>query len=306
MRSGIMTNYLGLFLIVHIVLTIIYTIVLVIKDRYLGLCRGAVVLMLPGIGFLSYLVMDILSLFDHKVAYFDQDELMAKIDKSSYKQLPNEDEELNVVPIAEVLAVSSNTDKRRVILDFLKVDHSKMEGFATFMLESLDNGDVETTHYVASSLFELSRARTKKLRRLWQSYEDNPSDPKIMGNYLQVLLDYIQNERLTNKDLEKYKGVYVEVFKKLMEQYPELIVEKDLENIVEIFIRFKDYDDALKWCRQFMDKFPRSEIPYVLKLDVYFRQKNNQKFTESLNDLMASSIQLSNSTWKLVRRWSNR
>lgn len=301
-----MINNIWIFLIVHLVVSIIYTVVVYIKHSTLGICQGIIVFMIPGIGLMSYLIMDLLSFFDRDEAFFDQDELMIKIEKSNYKQKPNEDEEMNVVPIFEVLSINSNADKRRVLLDFLKVDHSNMEGFHEFMLESLHSGDAETTHYIASSLFEFSRERTKNLRKLRSNYEHNSEDVVVIQEYMNAIRDYIEHERLTEKNLQKYIQLYLEATEKLLVNYPKVMKEKELQHVVEVLIKSKNYKSALEWCQKFMKKFPMSEIPYVLKMDIYFRQKDNQKFTESLNYLMTSDIQLSNSTWKLVRHWSNR
>jgi hypothetical protein len=301
-----MTTIVWLFLLIHIIVTIIYTLIIFIKNRTLGICRGVVVLMIPAIGLLSYLIMDLLSFFDGDQAYFNQDDLMLKMQKSNYIQKPNETEELNTVPIFEVLSINNNTDKRRVLLDFLKVDHSNMEGFNDFMLESLHSGDSETTHYIASYLFEFSRERTNNLRNIQLEYQQNSEDILVIQKYIKVVLDYIENERLTEENLKRYIQSYIEAINKLVNNHSYILMEEDLKKVVEVYIKAKDYSNALKWCHTYMSKFPMSETPYVLKMDINFRLKNNEEFTKNLKELMASNIQLSNSTWNLVRHWSSR
>jgi hypothetical protein len=273
------------------------------KDGSEFLLRLTLVLTLPGIGWLLPVFWP--SVWRTKREFVDIAEQLDTITDSKddnelgVYELPETEKETNIVPIEEALLVNDHGTRRKMMIDLLKQD--SME-YLEVLQQAVENDDTETSHYAVSAIVEAKRKLMNALQDLSVRYEANRNDPHVIRSYADVLIGYTRSGFLDPRTIYKYKVTYSDVLRQLIEVQPDDETAYSVK--VEADLDLRDYLTAERYALLYMERFPRSEVAFLLLLKTYYEMRSSEKLKEMLASLKYSSVRLSSKGLAVVRYWS--
>ncbi|WP_132247317.1 hypothetical protein [Marinisporobacter balticus] len=204
-----------------------------------------------------------------------------------------------IVPLEETLLMNDTKIKRHQLLDAMKRDSS---GYINIFKIALRDEDVETSHYAASAIDKIKREFDLKLQQFSVAYEKNKTDEKLSKEYSQFLDEYI-NSNLLDEDEYEYKiimGIHIQVIENIL----KITEDKDkyYKKIIDILFKIKDLERARKYCEEFIENY-KTEDAYMVNLRYYFLIKDKENFKKCFENLLKSSIKLSNKGLEIIRFW---
>lgn len=208
-------------------------------------------------------------------------------------------QETDLVPLEEALAISDVFTRRKAMIDVLKQDSRK---YLDILQKAAGNEDSETSHYAVSAIIELKRKLMLSMQELSVQYEENKDDPHLLRAYADVLRDYMRSGYLDEHTLENYKAIYILVLGHLIRVSPEL--EEAYREKAEAELEVGRFSESEQTARLFLEHHPRSEDAYLLLMKIYFTMKSHEKLQETLNLLKKSPLRLSNRAVTLLRFWT--
>ena len=253
----------------------------------------------PVMGFvIYYLPQWILNI--RKEFSYDRESLVKRFDIEQAQSMPVVEKELNVVPIADAMAVSSNTEKRALLLEQLKKDiHTNYK----VVLLAGNDSDSESAHYVAAAKMEVSRRKQIQLVRLQKQLKKEPENAEHLRKYLKELRDYITSDLLTEREAELYKLEYCKEMEKL--QRKEEMTGEEYNCYITYLVDLKRYKEAETFWENF-NQYERNEMAYRKMLQMYYEMRDKQKFYQCLDSLKMSLVKLSPEGVRMLRYWTER
>ncbi|MFJ7825500.1 hypothetical protein [Psychrobacillus sp. NPDC096623] len=211
----------------------------------------------------------------------------------------NKEKELSVIPIEDALLVNNYMTRRKVMIDVLKEDAIQ---YIDVIKMAVLNEDTETSHYAVSAVMEVKRKLSISLQELSVKFEQHKEDTQVAKAYAQVINKYLLSGFLDNQTLRKYKYTYIHILTQIIVNGGE-----DMDIFEEKFkteMEMKEYIKAEQTCRQYLNKYPNEENPYLNLLNLYYTTRATTNMLEVLEDLMKSRVRLSNRALTIVRYWS--
>ena len=253
----------------------------------------------PVMGFvIYYLPQWILNI--RKEFSYDRESLVKRFDIEQAQSMPVVEKELNVVPIADAMAVSSNTEKRALLLEQLKKDiHTNYK----VVLLAGNDSDSESAHYVAAAKMEVSRRKQIQLVRLQKQLKKEPENAEHLRKYLKELRDYITSDLLTEREAELYKLEYCKEMEKL--QRKEEMTGEEFNCYIMYLVDLKRYKEAETFWENF-NQYEKNEMAYRKMLQMYYEMRDKQKFYQCLDSLKMSLVKLSPEGVRMLRYWTER
>ena len=210
--------------------------------------------------------------------------------------------EVNLVPLAEALAVNDLTTRRRLLLDVLKDDLN--EYMIPLLERAVSNEDTETSHYAVSAVMEIKRKLQQLIQKWSIRYAEEPGDLDIVLQYANVVKQYIMSGFMDPRMQKSCRMTYAKLLDELLLSpmgscaiFSEKIkVEMDLGR----------FDAALQYCQLFRTNYPDCEEAYVTALHLYYVLKMKEAFYNVLEELKTADFKVSNSTLTIIRYWSSK
>ncbi len=216
------------------------------------------------------------------------------------QKTPDVGKELNIIPIEEAMAVSSNVEKRTLLLEQLK------KGVDRNYKVILPAGeDSDAAYYVAAAKMEVQRQKREKIQKLQDAAKGSNADLVTIHGYLAGLEEYLETGILEEKEATIYREEYCTYFMKLRKTDVTEITAAEVTYYLNCLILLGDTEEAenvWKICPE--DK--KSEAGYKLILNMYYNKKDKRKFFRCLKELEESEIQLSTEGLMLLRFWITR
>jgi hypothetical protein len=256
---------------------------------------------LPIFGFLYFFALWLLGkeIFNKqsKIEVFNDFEELRLADESIRSVDINN--EINIVPLEEALAINNNSIKRKMLIDILKCNPID---YVDFLKKVLNDEDSETSHYAATAIVEIKRKLILALQDLAQRQKSDPTDIDVLIAYADTLKIYLDNRFLDEVNYKKLRNLYNELLINLLEIYharEEYFIDK-----INCDLEIGDIISAKYYCRKFSNIHTNSEKPYLMYMKLFFSTHDHKGFYESLNALRKSAVNISNNTLNLVRFWS--
>ena len=253
---------------------------------------------LPVFGFCLYYIAKLYLNFNPKFEY-DRELLVNRFEIEGVMEIPLMKKELDVVSIEDALAVSSNQEKRFLILEQLKKD---MDSNYKVILQAGADSDSESAHYVATSKMEVYRKKHEKLKVLKEDLEKHPEDSQMISQYLKVLSNFINSELLVAKEATTYKAQYSQWFERLQEIDDDEIETEDNTMYITYLIELNENNKADHQWKRFPER-KKDEEGYLRMLKMYYEEADKRSFYHCLNQLEQSDIVLSAKGLKILRLW---
>lgn len=325
-------------IILILILNFLISILYLFKNRKEGIAAILIFiefLIVPILGILMYYFPILIFQFmNHKNIYEIEDLILLKEDEI-YEKRPNIEQETNIIPIKEALAINDARKKRQFILSIIKED---METNYKTILPALQDSDSETSHYAAAMAMEIQRKGRKKINKIEVKLETEQENLKKEnlkrenlkkenlkernlkkeerkeeelkeGNFkiwnklqielLEALEEYIESGVLTAKDELLSKEKYIFILNKIPKKYIEIDYYLKM---IEYLMDLENYSEALTKIREQLDKKPLDKL-YEKMLEIYYITGNKEKFNQTIAEIRNSKVILSPESLQRLRFW---
>lgn len=286
--------------------TVIAFIYMAIGWRIWGLSyvflRGITMLVCPVVGPCCYGVCFLIELIFPKS---DEGYSKLSIDKSRREYVAKVDKEyeMEVLPLEEVLTVSSAKDRRRAMLNMLKMDISEN---LNLVRKAVENEDSETSHYAASALTDVFNQFNLELNDLQVKYDNDRSNQQTNTEFLDVVLRILNSGGLVGVEETKYYYMYINLMLNLEKYHWEAITEEYYAMMVKALQKVGKLPDAEKWAELSLQRQPDVEQSYLNVMYIKYILGKEEEFEEILKKLTGSNIALSQKGLDIVRFWLKR
>ena len=233
---------------------------------------------------------------------YDRETLVKRLEIEKERRIPEVEKELDVIPVEDAMEVSSNTEKRALLLNQLKKDMNT--GYRSILPAGKDR-DCESAHYVAAAKMEIYRRKQAVLAECKAIWEQDLYNFQNMQNYLTELEAYIGSELLSEKEINVYKTEYCEIVELLLEAHNDVFSPEEYSCYLRYLVELGQSEKA-EQCWKNMSTEKKNEKAYQAMLQLYYERKDEKQFYQCLDELKHSNINLSAELLKLVRYWSKR
>lgn len=257
-------------------------------------CNVIIALCLPVGGYITVFILSTSNKYKHTRKIEEDIEIEKEI--ILFTDRVNKERDTNVVPLEETLLINDTKTKRQQLLHALKKDTID---YIDMLSMAVKDEDVETSHYAASAISEIKRNLDLKLQALSVQYEDNKKDKQVQEDYIKVLENYLNTNLLDSFEEKKLLNIYMDVLNNLINELPS---ESNYNKIIDALFKLRDMSKAEKYCTEYLLKY-NSEEAYLAKLKFYYLIKDKNKFNDLFNELLSSSVNLSNKGLNIIRFW---
>lgn len=233
---------------------------------------------------------------------YDRESLVKRMAVRREHEAPEIEKEINIVPIEDAMAVSSNREKRTLLLDQLKGDI--FENYRTVLAAGADS-DSESAHYVAAAKMEVYRRNQSSVlasKRVWE--EETENDEKRQA-YLGELKDHISSGLLAEKEAEIYKEQYCTSVFEAMGKDDWKPNGEQPGTCLNYLVDLGMYEKAEAFWKMIRSEDKTGQM-YDTMLQMYYDSRDREKFYGCIDQLCASDLTLSPKELRMVRYWAER
>ena len=289
------------FLAANFVLAALYAVIKGIKGE--GAPTALFFIFLPGLGFLIYFLPGLLRTFLEKAGVDREAVLTHAFEIERQPEHPDVREALNVVPVEDAMAVSSNAEKRALLLKQLK--KSLKENYRILLAAEQDE-DSESAHYVAAAKMEIYRLEQTQWLECRRDYEQEPGNPAKYHTACAVLKQMLESGVLSDREQSAYRKRLCSLVQGQLESAENQVAPEEYEEYLSSLVELGRYADAELLWQKYADRL-RSEAAYHDMLKMFHRTGERQKFADLLDDLRRNrQIRLSPKGLEQLRYWTGR
>lgn len=287
-------------ILVNTVISILYMLIAGIKERKLYVFfRGLTMLFCPVIGFVCYFFSFVFEklLKDEIVDYSN-----LSVDKSKQEFLENVDkeQELEVLPIEEILTVSVAKDRRKAIMNMTKMNMHENLGL---LRKAVENEDSETSHYAASVLTDIISKFQLQLSDLQVKYDSDRSNKENNIEFLDAVMRILNSGGLIGVEKMKYDYMFINLLINLEKYHAEAVKEEYYAVMVKALHSVGRMQEAENWADKSLERHPETEQSYLNVMYIKYILGKEEDFEEALGKLRKSSVDLSQKGLDIVRFW---
>ena len=294
-----MINYLGLFLLfLHIILSSIYSLLIFLKKSYLRTDFILVLFLLPIIGILAGIIIDLLN-FSHLEDTIEVELPELTLGEDTYwKNIKGSTEDRNLVPLEEAISINDNQIRRKMVLDTLYDDPMK---YLDVLLTARYNDDVETAHYATTTISKAQRDFQLEIQKYLVAIEEHPDDHQILDELINLLEAYIGSGLLEDYLLSRQRIQYGYLLDKRLS-----IVGKDQDTLIKKLrnsIALKDYGTAEEISEILKYNWSENEQTWIEALRVSVEGRDRKKLKETIAEIEQADVDWTTSARQELLQW---
>lgn len=271
------------------------------KKRNGHFIRAIIMFLCPIVGPMFFLMEQLISHF-----FFKQDADLADVifskERVKTRKRADEDQEGNMVPIEEALAISDTSSVRTLMMNVVRGD-VKNSLFSIAL--ALNSEDTETSHYAAAVLRDELNDFRSRVQEMYKKIKDGD---KQAAEYACVLLEYMNGVLYQNVFLESEQKTFVDMMEDvadyLYQNNRDLIIPEYLEWMCVRLMGVKEYERMEVWCDRSSELYPNELFAYTCQLKLYFTIQNKERFFQVLDSLKKSDVVIDKETLELIRIFS--
>lgn len=233
---------------------------------------------------------------------YDRESLIRRLEIEKGVQKPQVAKELNIIPVEDAMAASTNLEKRLLLQEQLKKDIYKNY---KVVLPAAQDEDSESAHYVAAAKMEAYRYMHERMKEKIDRFAEHPEQQDAFCDMLKVLNEYIQSDLLAEKEAGIYKKRYCEILETANQELKAQIDAPEWACYLSYLVGSGNYAQAEETYEK-LEETQKDENVYFEMLDMYYFRKNKEKFYQCLDELKASSVSLTAEGLKTLRYWEER
>ncbi len=287
-------------IVAHVAISIISTILswYRTKSTEAALTIFACVFFLPFAGLIIVLYYWLLKV-QRKESAFDMAGLKLDTDTrySFFNDLSIEDE-VNVLPLNDVLMVSEKNTKRELFLAAIKKDINR---YASYVKLALNNEDSETSHYAAAIIQKTKQKMDSEIINVMQGISNNPEDEAILCDYADLLISYLSLDLFEPIEKKKYIDEYVKTAEKIIAFNHD---EKYIESLIDLLLEDGNLDKAKQYGAYYLENYDASAAMYLANMKVFYRMKDSEGLNNMLKKLKESNLMYDGQDLSMVEFWT--
>ncbi|PWJ49985.1 hypothetical protein [Faecalicatena contorta] len=233
---------------------------------------------------------------------YDRESLIRRLEIEKGVQKPQVAKELNIIPVEDAMAASTNLEKRLLLQEQLKKDIYKNY---KVVLPAAQDADSESAHYVAAAKMEAYRYMHERMKEKIDKFAEYPEREDVFDDMLKVLNEYIQSDLLAEKEAGIYKKRYCEILETANQELKAQIDAPEWACYLSYLAGSGNYAQAEETYEK-LEETQKDENVYFEMLDMYYFRKNKEKFYQCLDELKSSSVSLTAEGLKTLRYWEER
>lgn len=200
---------------------------------------------------------------------------------------PEQETEMNYVPIQDAMAVSDTSSLRRLVLDTLRSDAKK--ALASIAV-AMNSRDTETSHYAATVILDALSEFRSTAQNMLIHMQRLPEDVEMSLLTFDYIQEVLNMKIMTDVEQESYIYTLDSIGENLFIHNLWYMTAAHYLMLTDLFLSIEGYSMAEKWCSRAMKYRPDMLDTYKARLHLYYKQKNNSVFFECLNELRESDI----------------
>jgi tetratricopeptide (TPR) repeat protein len=200
---------------------------------------------------------------------------------------PDQDKEMNYVPIHDAMVVSDNASLRRLLLDTML---TKAKDRISNIAIAMNSSDTEASHYAASITMDVLSELRATAQNMLESMQRLPEDVEMNLLTFDYLYEFISLGIMSKVEQEASIYTLDDVADNLFTYNLWYMTASHYLKITDLFISIRDYNMADKWSQRASQYRPNMLDTYKAKLHLYFEQRNYNAFFECLEELKNSEI----------------
>lgn len=293
--------FLVVFLVINLALSLLYFARKKAKGQKAGLTLFFI--FLPGLGFLIYFIPVLFRAFLNRVGV-DREAVLTHVHEIDRQpEHPNLQEELDVVPVEDAMAISDNADKRALLLKQLKKD--LQENYKVLHAAEQDE-DSESAHYMAAAKMEIYRIQQAQWMEARKDYEQDPSDPEAYRNACRALESLLDSGVFSLREQTAYRKRLCDLVQNQITTNEDVVSEREYELCLDSLVELGRHKDVEKFWSAHREHL-KSEVAYQTMLKMFYQMRDRQKFQHTLDDLRQNrQVRLSPEGLEQLRYWSSR
>lgn len=218
----------------------------------------------------------------------------------------DEENDRNIVPMEEALAVSDKSSLRHLMLNLIRGD---VQNSLHSISLGLTSDDSETAHYAASVLRDELNDFRVTVQHLYEKVmgegeETAEREDERCGcavSLIERMVRILPQHVFTDLEQRAFVSRLDEVCGFLYTHRPEQMQIEYFETVILQFNELGEYSRAEQWCERLAGQYPDELPAYTCPLKVFFASGQREKFFDTLEKLKKSDVVLDNATLELVR-----
>ncbi len=245
-----------------------------------------------------YILIGLLISFINRKKTVDMSEISFSQEREKMILPPDQETEMNYVPIQDAMAVTDTASLRRLLLDTLRNNARKTVASIAVAMNSLDT---ETSHYAASAILDALSEFRSTAQVMLENMKKIPEDVEMNLLTFDYLIEILNMKIMTSVEQEAYIYTLDQVTENLFTHNLWYMTASHYLMIADLFISIKDYHMADKWVSRAGKYRPNMLDTYKARLHLFFDQQNNIAFFECLKELKESDILVDDEIINLFR-----
>lgn len=289
------------FLIINTVIAVLYIIIQSIRRKgNFVVFRGLLMILCPGTGIMIYGCSYLIGLVFPKEEVNYSEISMSK-ERKTFLQVLDKEKESEVLPLEEVLTVSTPKERRKAMMNLLKMDVNKNLGL---LRTAVENEDVETSHYAASALTERMGKFSVQFQEDQVAYDRDHTAYEPCRHYFDAVAELLDTGALIGEERRKYQYTLVQLAETMNTYHAREMTSEDYQRIVRCYCDLGKIKDAAKFASLGLKFYPEDEKSFLGIMYIAYKSDNRGLFEEALKQLKASRLPLSKEGLAIVRYWS--
>ncbi len=286
------------FFVIHLVLAIIYSALILIGRSNLRREFIFVILLIPYLGVLTGLAVELLVLSGEEGTRPIDMEPAQLEDDILWKSLKKVDEEGNLIPLEEALLINDYKTRRELILDTLYDDPMK---YLDILLVARHNDDVETSHYATTVISNAQRNFQLNIQKLSYEVGQHPNNLELIDKYIDTLNGYIESGLLEEYLLKNQRITLSNVLDQKL-----AIVPQDKETLIlklRNHLALNEKFEAAEVVEQLKKYWPKDEQTWIEAIRVCVESHDREKLKEIVDEIEDREINWSFAGKQQVDQW---
>ncbi len=287
-----------IFLIVHLLTTIIYFVVIKKKtdSNTQAFSESVIVLFMPIAGLLFLLGAKMLMAFDKRskesvnIYHQYKDDRLVLGEHMQYED--------DILPLNDALMIDDSIQKRDLLTDAIKRDVLSNH---QVLKKAIKDSDREISHYAVSFVTTKIEKLEADLYRLEKNIQEDSQNVDYLKDYIENMREYLSIGFLDKVSRTRNEKLYMDALTKIINLSPDekhLFIYK-----IDHSIAVDEIEKAKQYCALFLEKFPLSEDPYLMFIKLYQKTKESDKLQETIKTLKKSPIKLTATALNTIRFW---
>ena len=213
-------------------------------------------------------------------------------------ELPDMEEEINLVPMEEAVLIEDKENLRHLLLNVLRGDITKSIHAVT---KALNSSDSEASHYAASAIMDIIAEFQRNTLKFQSQLENDPNDAEVNALFIDYLDNMLHSGIFSEMELKTYTYMLEDTVENMHSHNPAEFKTTYFCSVINALTKIGDLQRAEKWVEQIQNECPDDIEMYRCVLRYYFETKNKEQYFKFLQKLKSSTITIDKDLLELIR-----